>query len=122
VEKGSGRETVAEGELDGRCRGGARRQPWLRGRRGREGLGEPGRCAAKAAQPGRLTAERRATAACDAAGSWARCERQGRGLCGDVVAWEETGRKEPMFKKFNLRCRVRSHRKNLIFGGQSQPP
>jgi hypothetical protein len=45
MEKGSGREIVAGGELDGRCRGGARRQPWLRGWRGREGLGESGRCA-----------------------------------------------------------------------------
>jgi hypothetical protein len=69
VEKGLGRETVAGGELDGRCQGGARRQPWLRGRRGREGLGELERCAGKVARPGRLTAERRATAACEAAGA-----------------------------------------------------
>jgi hypothetical protein len=44
----------------------------------------------------------RAAAACDAAGAWACCERQGRGLCGDAAAWEETGRKKPTFKKFNF--------------------
>jgi hypothetical protein len=89
---------VAGGELDGRYRGGgcARRQPWLRGRRDRDGTGEPGQCAAGAARPGRLTE-------CDAAGAWARCERQGRGMCGDAAAWEETGRKKPTFKKFNFR-------------------
>jgi hypothetical protein len=78
MEKGSGHETVAEAELDGCYRGGggARRQPWLQGRRDRDGPGEPGR-----------------RTVCGSAGAWARCERQGRGLCGDAAAWEKTGRK-----------------------------
>jgi hypothetical protein len=85
------------------------------GRRDQEGLGEHGRCAAKAARPGRLTAERWATAACDAAGPWARCERQGRRLCGDAVAWEETGRKEPTFKKFNFQRSCQKPPKITLF-------
>jgi hypothetical protein len=97
MEKGSGCKTMAGGELDGRCRGGggARRQPWLRVRRGRDSPREPGQCAVGAAWPGRLTA-------CDAAGAWARCERQGREMCGDAAVWEETERKKPTFKKFNF--------------------
>jgi hypothetical protein len=50
MEKGSGCKTVARGEHDGHYRGGGgggtRRQPWLQGRRGQDGPGEPGRCAA----------------------------------------------------------------------------
>jgi hypothetical protein len=61
MEKGSGCKTVARGEHDERCRGGGgcgtRRQPWLRGRRGRDGPGEPGQCAVGAARLGRMTAE-----------------------------------------------------------------
>jgi hypothetical protein len=95
MEKGSGCKTVARGEHDrhyrGGCGGGTRRHPWLQGRRGRDGPGEPGRCAAGvegAARPGRLTAERlawrcRAAATCGAAGASARCERQGAG-CVDM--------------------------------------
>jgi hypothetical protein len=65
MEKGSGFKMVAGGEHDGRCRGGGgtRRQPWLRGRRGRDGPGEPRRCAARAARPGWLTASDRHGAA-----------------------------------------------------------
>jgi hypothetical protein len=48
-------------------------------------------------------ADGRAAAACGVAGAWARCERQGRGLCGDAAAWEKTGKKKPMFIKFNFR-------------------
>jgi hypothetical protein len=95
MEKGSGCKTVARGEHDGHYRGGGgggtRRQPWLQGRRGQDGPGEPGRCAAGVEgveRPGRLTAERqawrcRAAAACDAAGASARCEMQGAG-CVDM--------------------------------------
>jgi hypothetical protein len=82
---------------------------------GWEGLGEPGRYAAKATRSGRLTVERRTAAACDAAGAWARCERQGRGLCGDVATWEETGRKEPTFKKFNFRWPCQKPSKLTLF-------
>jgi hypothetical protein len=56
-----------------------------------------------ATRSGWLTVERRAAAACDTIGAWARCERQGHRLGGDATAWEETGRKALTFKKFNFR-------------------
>jgi hypothetical protein len=57
----------------------------------------------------------RAAAACNAAGAWACCERQGRGLCGDAAAWEETGRKKPTFKKFNFRRSCQKPLKITVF-------
>jgi hypothetical protein len=57
----------------------------------------------------------RAAAACDAAGAWASWERQGRGLYGDVAAWEETGRKKPTFKKFNFRRSCQKPQKITVF-------
>jgi hypothetical protein len=113
MEKGSGRETVAGAELDGRYRGGggAQRQLWLRGRRDRDGPGEPGRrtvCGwGGAAGPG----DGRAAAASALLG-------RGRAVRDRVVGGVEMrrrgkkqGGRNRRLKSLIFGDRVRSHRK-----------
>jgi hypothetical protein len=103
MEKGSGRETVAGAELDGRYwgGGGVRWQPWLQGLRDRDGPGEPGWCAAGAGWPGRLTAERRRRAPLPGRGRAVR--DRGVGCVEMRRHGKKQGGRKPTFKKFNFR-------------------
>jgi hypothetical protein len=78
--------------------------------------GRSWRCVAGAARPGRLTAERqarrcRAAAACDAAGAWARCERQGAGCVYMRRRGKKQGGRNRHLKSLIFGDRVRSHQK-----------